>query len=210
MKRILKWTIYLLIFGVILIFSIDFWVKSFASDKCFSNVSELKSSKVGLLLGTSKHLGNGSENLYYSYRIDAAVELFKAGKIKFILISGDNGSASYNEPQMMKDDLVKRGIPANKIVLDFAGFRTLDSVLRCEKVFGEKDVIVISQKFHNERAIFIADSYKIKMQGFNAKDVNKYYGFKTNIREKFARFNMLLDLIFGKDPKFLGEKIKIG
>ena len=110
---------------------------------------------------------------------------------------------------MMKEDLVKRGIPENRIFLDYAGFRTLDSVVRCEQVFGEKEVIVISQRFHNERSIFIADSYGIKMQGYNAKDVSKAYGFKTNLREKFARVKVVLDLIFGTEPKFLGKKIKI-
>lgn len=135
--------------------------------------------------------------------------MYKANKIKYILVSGDNSSLSYNEPQMMKEDLIKLGIPESKIILDYAGFRTLDSVARCSLVFNEKDVIVISQKFHNERAIYLADSYTIKMQGYNAIDVNKYYGFKTNVREKFARVKLIFDLIFGKKPKFLGKKIVI-
>lgn len=198
------------IIGLILsLFCVDFWVKSFASDKCFFSLENIPNKKVALLLGTSKNLGNGNENTYYTYRIDAVEQLYKHGKIKFILISGDNSSANYNEPQMMKDDLIKRGIPADKIFLDYAGFRTLDSVIRCQKVFGESDVLVVSQKFHNERTIFIADHFGIKMIGYNAKDVGKYFGFKTNIREKFARINMLLDLIFSKEPKFLGNKIKI-
>lgn len=209
-KKIFRRFLYICLAGfVLLFFGIDYWVKSYASDKCSFKMEKLDSKKVALLLGTSKLLANGNENLYYTYRIDAVERLFKHGKIKFILISGDNSSKNYNEPQMMKDDLIKRGIPASKIFLDYAGFRTLDSVIRCQQVFGQNDVIVVSQKFHNERTIFIADHFGIKMQGYNARDVNKYYGFKTNLREKFARINMVLDLIFSKDAKFLGKKIKI-
>ena len=194
---------------LISLFSVDYWVKSFASDKCSFQLSKIKSSKIGLLLGTSKYTKSGKENLYYNNRIDAAVKLFMNGKIKFILISGDNSSKEYNEPQMMKNDLMLRGVPASKIYLDYAGFRTLDSIERCKEVFGEADVIVISQKFHNERAIFLADSFGIKMQGFNAKDVKKYFGFMTAVREKFARLKLLFDLATGKKSKYLGNKIKI-
>lgn len=209
LKLTLKIALWLLLAGLISLFACDIWVRSFASDKCTFQLDKIHARKVGLLLGTSKYLANGWENQYYTNRIDAVERLFKKGKIKFILISGDNSTPNYNEPQMMKEDLMKRGIPESRIFLDYAGFRTLDSVVRCEQVFGEKDVIVISQRFHNERSIFIADSYGIKMQGYNAKDVNKMYGFKTNLREKFARVKVVLDLIFGTGPRFLGKKIAI-
>jgi SanA protein len=110
---------------------------------------------------------------------------------------------------MLKKDLIKRGIPASKIFLDYAGFRTLDSVVRCREIFGQHAVTIISQPFHNERAVFIARNKGIKAIGFNARDVNKYYGFKTQAREKLARGKMVLDLIFNKQPRFLGEKIII-
>lgn len=195
--------------GILIVFGIDYWVKNNAKDKVFNEVSKIPTKKVGLLLGTSKFLKNGHKNLYYHYRILAATELYKNGKLNYILISGDNSQKEYNEPQMMKEDLIAKGIPENKIYLDYAGFRTLDSVIRAHKVFGQKEFIVISQQFHNERAIFLAESYNIKVIGFNAKDVSFSSGFKTIFREKLARVKMILDLIIQVQPKFLGKKIEI-
>lgn len=197
------------IFSLIGLFGADRLVEKTASDKVFNSTEEIPYNKVGLFLGTGKILSNGRINLYYKYRIDAAGELFKAGKIDYILVSGDNSTKDYDEPSTIKEDLIKNGIPANRIFLDYAGFRTLDSVVRCKEIFGQSSITIISQQFHNERAIYIAKRKDIDAVGFNAQDVNVNYGFKTQIREKFARVKMVLDLIFGKKPKFLGEKIKI-
>ena len=109
----------------------------------------------------------------------------------------------------MKNDLILQGVPANKIFLDYAGFRTLDSVVRSQVIYGLDKITVISQKFHNERALYIAKQKGIEAVGFNAKSVTARYGFKTQLREKLARVKMILDLVFGKKPKFLGEQMKI-
>jgi len=154
-------------------------------------------------------LTNHHVNLYYSYRIDAAEQLFKSGKIEYILISGDNSREEYDEPTDMKNDLIARGIPEEKIYLDYAGFRTLDSVVRANAIFGQEQFTVISQPFHNERAIFISEKKGFKTIGFNAKDVSSRYGWKVQMREKLARVKMLLDIVVGKQPKFYGEKIEI-
>ena len=199
----------ILVSGILTVLGIDIWVKANAEGKVFTEVSQIQKKRVGLLLGTSKFLKNGQENLYYLYRIRAAVHLYQNGKISYVLISGDNSQKGYNEPQMMKEDLIAKGIPENRIYLDYAGFRTLDSVVRAYKIFGQKEFIVISQKFHNERAIFLAESYDIEVIGFNAKDVRFSSGFKTVFREKLARVKMMLDLIAQVQPKFLGEKIEI-
>ena len=180
-----------------------------AKDKTFDNVENISKNKVGLVLGTGKYLSNGSLNKYYQNRIEAAEKLFKAGKIDIIIISGDNSSKNYDEPTTFKKDLIKVGIPENKIILDYAGFRTLDSVIRCQKIFGQNKFTIISQEFHNQRAIYIANKNGIDCIGFNAKDVDAYYGLKTQLREKLARVKMMIDLIIGKQPKFLGEKINI-
>jgi SanA protein len=172
-------------------------------------VSEIPYNKVGLLLGTSKYLKNGNENLYYKYRIEAAAKLYKTHKINCIVVSGDNSRKNYDEPTQMKNDLIALGIPAEKIFLDYAGFRTLDSVIRMKEIFGQSNFTIISQKFHNERAVFISQKYGLNAVGFNAQAVSKYYGFKTNLREKLARVKVFTDLFFGKQPKFLGEKIEI-
>ena len=173
------------------------------------DLSKLPKYKTAVVLGTNKNLSNGNPNLYFKYRIDAAAELYKSGKVEFIIVSGDNSKEGYNEPEQMKNDLIAEGIPAEKIYEDFAGFRTLDSVIRAKEIFGQDQVIFVSQKFHNERAVFLAKNNGIEAYGYNAKDVNKHYGFKTNLREKFARAKVFVDFLLGKEPKFGGEKIQI-
>ena len=125
------------------------------------------------------------------------------------MVSGDNSKKDYDEPSTIKNDLINKGVPANRIYLDYAGFRTLDSIIRSKKIFGQNSITIISQQFHNERAIYLANMNKIDAVGFNATDVNTYYGFKTIMREKFARVKMMIDLIFGKEAKFLGDKVEI-
>lgn len=208
-KIFFKYSFILGFFLILTIISLDFFVEKKTEDKIFDSVSEISYNKVGLLLGTIKVLKNGRLNLYYQFRIDACLELYRAGKIDFVLISGDNSRKDYDEPTQMKEDLISKGIPEEKIFLDYAGFRTLDSVVRCREVFGETQITIISQKFHNQRALIIAEFNSIEAVVFNAQDVAAPYGFKTQIRERFARIKMMLDLLFGKDPKFLGEKISI-
>ncbi|PVX52627.1 SanA protein [Balneicella halophila] len=184
-------------------------VEAGSKDKLCDDTELIPSNDVGLLLGTSKYVRKGRINLYYKYRIEATVALFRDGKIQYVLVSGDNSTQSYNEPTTMQKDLIKAGIPPEKIYLDYAGFRTFDSVVRSKVVFGQDNITIISQPFHNKRALFIAQHKGINAIAFNARSVNPHYGFKTNLREIFARCKMVLDLIFGNQPKFLGEKIVI-
>ena len=134
--KLLKYGLLALFVTLLFIFLIDLWVQTSTSEQIFTSVEEMPKNKVGLLLGTRKMLRSGYINLYYSHRIDAAEQLFKYGKIEFILISGDNSREEYDEPTYMKNDLVERGVPENKIYLDYAGFRTLDSVIRANAIFG--------------------------------------------------------------------------
>jgi len=178
--------------------------------RLYSDVNAIPKKNVALLLGTSKYLGKGYINRYFRYRMRAAVQLYKAGKIKHIIASGDNRTIYHNEPLDMKNSLMARGVPEQAITLDYAGFRTLDSIVRCKKVFSQDDIVVVSQAFHNQRALFISDFYGIKAIGFNAQDVPFFDDIKTPIREFFARFKAVLDLYFLKtQPKFLGEKVEI-
>lgn len=185
-------------------------IKKHTAAQIYNEVITIPQNKVGLLLGTSPKLKNGNNNLYFDYRILAAVELYKAGKIKYILISGDNRREEYNEPEEMKKAFMQKGVPEKFIYLDYAGFRTLDSVVRAKEVFGQNQLTIISQRFHNERAIYLAEKNGINAIGYNAKDVNAYAGLKTNIRELLARVKMFIDLAIDKQPHFLGEKIIIG
>jgi SanA protein len=204
------WTI---IVSIITILIITIWsnhtIKEASKKYITDNIDNVETSKVGLLLGTSKLLKGGYKNEYFYNRIDAAVELYKKGKIQNVLISGDHGTQYYNEPLDMKKELMKNGIPDSVIYLDYAGFRTLDAVVRANAIFGQSSFLIISQKFHNERAVFLAQKNGLNAYGYNAKDVSYVYGFSTNRREYFARVKVFLDLFFGVKPKFLGEKIVI-
>ncbi|WP_299056176.1 ElyC/SanA/YdcF family protein [uncultured Polaribacter sp.] len=198
-----------MLFCAFSIFLSNYLIEKNSISKVFSNVENISKNQVGLLLGTSKRLKSGQINRYYKYRLEAAIELYKNKKIDFIVISGDNSSKSYDEPTDFKNDLIKAGIPESKIFLDYAGFRTLDSMVRIKEIFGQNSVTVISQKFHNERAIYLAEHFKIKAIGFNAKDINGKYGFKVKMREYLARVKVFVDIGFNVAPKFLGEKIEI-
>ncbi|MEE1972185.1 ElyC/SanA/YdcF family protein [Maribacter flavus] len=197
--------------GIILLSLIvcNILINSFAEGKTYSNLTSIPKNKVGIILGTAKNIKGGGSNPYYEYRLKAIVSLFKAKKIEFILVSGDNGSIYYNEPTTIKNDLVSSGVPADKIFLDYAGFRTLDSMVRAKEVFGLDDVTVISQKFHNERAIYIAHKNELNAIGFNAKDISLESGLKVQLREYFARVKVFIDLALNTRPKFSGDKIKI-
>ncbi|NVK63882.1 MAG: YdcF family protein [Flavobacteriales bacterium] len=171
--------------------------------------NELPKVKVGIVPGTIRYLSSGQPNLYFSYRIDAAAELYRSGKISHLLISGDNGTKGYNEPQDMKNALMEKGIPAAAITLDYAGFDTYDSMIRAREVFGQDRYIVISQEFQNERAVYIARRFGIEAYGFNAKDVKNYGGIRTKLRESLARVKAFVEVQLGVQPTYLGEKIRI-
>ncbi len=207
--KFLRKGIYVLFVLLVILLLINIRVEKRAQKQLYNSTDAMPHNKVGLLLGTGKYLSNGHLNLYYKYRLDAAEMLYRAGKIDFILVSGDNHRKGYDEPTMMFEDLVKRGVPKEKIYLDYAGFRTLDSVVRSKMIFGQSKITIISQQFHNERALFIARKRGLDALAFNAKDVSRRYGFKVRVREYLARVKMILDLNFGKKPKFLGEPIEI-
>ena len=212
-KKFLKKSFYtLLILGVLSLlftafanYKIENSTKEFVTDK----LEVLPKTKVAVVLGTAPNLVSGYQNYYFTYRIEAATKLYQSGKVTHFILSGDHGRKNYNEPEAMKQALIKSGVPENVIYLDYAGFRTLDSMIRANEIFGQNEFIVVSQEFHNQRAVYIARQNGINAYGYNAKDVNKNAGLKTNIREYFARTKVFIDSFFGIQPKFLGEKIEI-
>lgn len=179
--------------------------------RLYSNVNEIPYNRVGLLLGTNPKARSGRDNFYFVYRIEACAELYHAKKISKILISGDNSTKEYDEPESMKQALIAKGVPGEDIVLDYAGFRTLDSIIRAKKIFGQTKLTIISQRFHNERAIYLALENGIDAIGYNAKEIRGSTSFlKTGyLREGLARVKMFLDIWFGKSPKFLGKQENI-
>ncbi len=193
------------------IFICNLLVKNYGKAYLYSQIDSIPSNKAGLVLGTVRILNNGNINLYFKYRIDATVALYENNKIDYIIVSGDNSRKGYNEPLQMKQELLRRGIPETVIYLDYAGFRTLDSVIRCKEIFGQTSFTIISQQFHNERAVYIARKKKINAIAYNAKDVTLSYGFKTQLREALAKVKALIDVhILRKKPKFLGEPVQVG
>lgn len=201
----------LLLGGIILFTSTlllcNYWVEKQAQGLTYDNIQEIPNNPTGLVLGTSKKVRGGNENLYFKHRMEAAADLFNAGKIKFIIVSGDNKLMEYNETRDMRKALIAMGIPEDRIIEDFAGFRTLDSVLRAKEVFGQDSITIISQEFHNERAIFIAKNHDIYALGFNAKEAPQRYGSFTITREYFARVKAVIDVyILEKMPKFYKDK----
>jgi SanA protein len=190
-------------------FLADSTIRNFSSPYIYADIESLPERNVGLLLGTSSKLKKGGLNPFFYHRISTAVQLFQSGKIKHIIVSGDNGTMSYNEPVQMKKYLVLAGIPPEKITLDYAGFRTLDSVVRAKLVFGQRNILIISQKFHNERAVYLARKSGLDAIAFNAPDVSFKNSFKTRIRELFARDKAVIDILMGVKPKFEGPQIEI-
>lgn len=210
MKKKYRYALLIIIITPLLMILLSNLIVEFSADgKTYSDIDIVPKNKVGLVLGTSKKLSSGHANPYYANRINATIALYKAGKIDFVLVSGDNGSKYYNEPTTFKKDLVSGGIPGEKIFLDYAGFRTLDSMVRAKEIFGLDSVTVISQKFHNKRAIFIAGKKGLTAIGFNAVDVKGQQGRKVKFREYLARVKVFVDLILNTQPKFFGEKVEI-
>lgn len=210
--KILRLLMLILILLCVLIFSF-IWYTNYVASRAgngllFDKVSDVPHTQVALVFGTSERLRHGNKNLYFKYRIQAAAELWQAKKVDHIIVSGDNSEKYYNEPVSMRSALVQKGVPFDKIICDYAGFRTLDSVIRAKEVFGLKEVIFVSQKFQNERAAYIAKAHNMKVLGYNAQDLKGTAGRKTKLREILARVQMWFDVnIINRQPKFLGEKI---
>lgn len=170
----------------------------------YDDVASVPARKVGLVLGARP------QNIYFRYRIAAASALYRAGKVSYLLVSGDNRSRGYDEASEMQQALIAEGVDGADIFCDYAGFTTLDSIIRANRVFQENDFIIISQKFHNQRALYLARNYGINAIAFNARDVSARAGRKTMLREQLARVRALWDAtVFRRQPHFLGTPVLI-
>lgn len=183
----------------------------FYSEKyIYDNKEDIPNHRAAIVLGTSRFLKSGHPNPYFDYRLGAAAELYHAGKVQYFILSGDNRTPFYNEPEQMRREMIKHNVPDSVLYLDYAGLRTLDSMIRSQKVFGQSSIIVISQKFHNQRAIFIARRNGIAAIGYNATDIDRRTGIRTQVREVFARVKVFYDMITHQQPRHLGEPVIIG
>ncbi|GAB3883137.1 SanA/YdcF family protein [Spirosoma agri] len=196
--RVVKWTIKFAIAvsfsGAMVVLISNWWVVHNTQNQIYFDVRELPANDIGLVLGTSKFVRSGKENLFFRYRMEATARLWKEGKVKYLILSGNNDSEYYNEPVDMQRALVKLGVPASVMTLDYAGYRTFDSVVRCKDVFNQEKITIISQNFHNARALYIGNHEGMEAIAFAAQDVPDGYSLRTLIREYLARPYALLDV----------------
>lgn len=200
----------LLVF-VLLVVTSNLWIVRSTTNRVFANVDSLPDHRVALVLGTSNKTVSGGVNPYFARRMETAAALYLQGKIDHLILSGDNRSSKYyNEPLEMRKALIKLGVPASAITLDYAGLRTLDSVVRCKEIFGQEKITIITQPFHSYRALFISRYYGIDAVAMVAREPNVSYSFNVRLREYFARTKAVLDLyVLKTSPRFMGEKEKI-
>jgi SanA protein len=198
------------IFFVVALGVCNAWVVISTEDKVYTDLDKLPDHRVALVLGTSHRSVGGGPNPFFQNRIKTAADLYKMGKIDHFILSGDNRTIFYNEPIEMRKALIREGVPATAITLDYAGLRTLDSVVRSKQIFGQSKITIITQSFHSYRALFISDYYSIDAVAMVAEDPDLDRTFKVRIREYMARTVAVLDLyIFKTAPRHLGEKENI-
>lgn len=210
MRRLKRWGFVGILAFLLLLFGSNVWIVRSTGHRVFSDSGKLPDHRVALVLGTSNKTVNGNVNPYFLKRMETAAHLYKLGKIDHLILSGDNRSMYYNEPMEMRKALLKLGIPSSAITLDYAGLRTLDSIVRCKEIFGQHKITIITQPFHSYRALFISRYYDIDAVAMVADEPGLESSVKVRIREYFARTKAVLDLyVLKTTPRFLGEKERI-
>jgi SanA protein len=208
-KRVVKGGVVGVFAGVLVVLACNWWVIRNTRDQIYFDLHTLPANDVALVLGTSKYVKGGKENLFFKYRMEATARLWKEGKVKYLILSGNNDSAFYNEPEDMQKALIKLGVPTDVMIPDYAGYRTFDSVLRCKEVFKQHHITIISQHFHNVRALYIGNHEGINAVAFAAQDVPDGYSWKTLIREYLARPLAMLDVhVLRPQPEAGNKPIK--
>jgi SanA protein len=210
MRRMWRWLFRAsLTLGTLAFICGNLWIALRAQGRVFADVAEMPPNDVGLVLGTSRGPA-GWRNPFFANRIAAAAELYRAGKVKHLLLSGDNRRPSNDEPTDMRKALQKHGVPESATTLDAAGFRTLDSFARAKEVFGMTKLTIITDDFHVERALLLARHYGIDAIAFPSKPVPLKWAKKTRLREVAARCKALLDIyVLRTKPHFLGPRITL-
>jgi SanA protein len=207
MKALFKLLVLLLFLGAAGFASCVYLIEQAGKGRVFDRLDSIPPREFGLVLGTSEHRPGGGPNPYFDYRIRAAAELYRLGKVRRLLVSGDNHLHGYNEPADMRRALLSEHVPASVITLDNAGLRTLDSIVRAEKVFGLRRFTIISQRDHDERALLIARHYGIDAIAYAADDVPFKDAVRAHIHEWLAQVKVVLDLfVLHTGPRHLGAR----
>lgn len=205
--KVLKWGLFATGLALSVLVASNIWVIKSTEDDVFTNFKDVPDASVALVLGTSNKLTNGLPNPFFNNRIATAAALYKEGKVTHFILSGDNRTIYYNEPFEMRKALLKWGVPDSVITLDYAGLRTLDSIVRCKEIFGQDKIIIITQPFHSYRALFISRYYNMDAVAIITQEPIEEATFKVYFREYFARTKAILDLYILKTaPHHLGEK----
>lgn len=208
-RRLLRIVLLALAALVLLMVLCNAWLLTAARGRIFADASAVKRSDVALVLGTSPRVGNFA-NPFFEGRMDAAATLWRTGKVKHLLLSGDNSHDYYDEPTAMRAALLSHGVPENAMTLDYAGFRTLDSLVRAREVFGVSRLIVVSDGWHLPRALFLAGRASVDATGFSSAEVPWKWSARTRIREWFSRVKAVADVcLLRTKPKFLGERVTL-
>jgi len=206
-KKIRKWVFLGAGSFFLAILLCNVWVVWSTQARVFSDTSEIPHNKVALVLGTSSRLMNGDPNPFFVNRMARAAELYKLKKVEHFIVSGDNRTKFYNEPETMRGALIALGVPDSVITLDYAGLRTFDSIVRSRKIFGQDSLTIITQPFHSYRALFISDRMNINAVAVVANEPSSEYAFPVYFREYFARTKAVMDLyLLNTVPKHLGEE----
>jgi SanA protein len=207
----LKLACFILLSLLLIIGAAEVYTNAMANAYCHQSPADCRQGDVGLVLGCSKLFSKGKPSPYFEGRINAASRLWKSGKLRCIIVSGDHREKYYNEPRDMKQALIKRGVPEHAIVCDFAGLRTYDSVYRARHIFGASSITIISQGYHVKRAVATARQLGIDAEGFCAAPIafNRPTLIRQFLRERAARVAMVFDLIIGEEPRHMGDPVAL-
>jgi len=207
LKRTMRVGLIVSILVLLVILISNLWIVGSTKTRVLTDYKLLPDSGVALVLGTSHRLSNGSPNPFFHNRMATAAQLYKEGKIVHFIVSGDNRTRYYNEPVEMQKALIKLGVPSEAITLDYAGLRTLDSIVRCKEVFGQTNITIITQPFHSYRALFISNYFHVSAVALVANEPNQEAAMRVYMREYLARTKAILDLyVLGTTPRHLGDK----
>ncbi len=211
LKAMTKLGCFVMLSMLIIILVAEVYTHAKAGTHCHNKVADCRQGDVALVLGCSKKLSRNRANFYFTGRMQATAELWGSGKLRCIIVSGDNREKYYNEPRDMKEALVKLGVPEDKIVCDYAGLRTFDSVVRAKRIFGADKITIISQSYHVKRAVATARHFGMDAEGFNAPliPINRPTWLRQFLRERAARVAMIFDLCIGTEPRHMGSRIAL-
>jgi len=212
-RRLKRWLFALI--GVVLlaglfVFATNRAVLSAGDGRMYFQAEQVPAREVAIVLGSAPQIRGKWKNPFFESRLDASAELWRAKKVRYFILSGDNGRNDYDEPSAMRDALIARGVPADSVTLDYAGFRTLDTMARAKAVFGQHSVIVITDDFHLSRSLFLAQAHGLDAVGFCGEHVAFGTSARTRIREIGSRTKAWLDVyVLHTKPKFLGPPVAV-